>query len=165
MHEGESPKRSNALNFDVNSVATALLRRGALFNPFVSELFMKRVVFLVLVVVAAACGVPSSVDAGSPVSCDPLGAACADSSQGCYPVGDGTRAICATPGTIGHEGACSNVLGDPPECVRNNICLNVATGTVPSRSCAQFCNLDGGAPRCGTGTCQHASGAAFGVCL
>ena len=72
--------------------------------------------------------------------------------------------MCATPGTIATDGNCNNILGDPPECKKGNICLNVVIPGGSNKQCTQFCNRDGGAPSCLSGSCTAASGVDFGVC-
>jgi hypothetical protein len=104
------------------------------------------------------------VDAGV-LTCDPLGAPCLGPLKGCYPVSDGTTALCVTPGAVATGAACTTVLGLIPECVAGNICLNVGNSTATTRQCVQFCNTDGGSPSCASGTCQHTSGVTFGTCL
>lgn len=96
----------------------------------------------------------------SSVSCDPLGVACSETNAGCFPVGTGNSATCEFPGTVPTNSPCTTVLGEPPECVRGNICLNVldfATGAT-TRKCVQLCNPDGGAPSCVSGVCYEGGG-------
>jgi hypothetical protein len=102
-----------------------------------------------------------------PIACDPLGAACSDSDTGCFPVGTGASAVCTIPGSVPTNSPCTTVLGDPPECARGNICLNVydsSTG-ITTRKCVQYCNPDGGAPSCAAGMCSKGGGVAFGGCI
>ena len=118
----------------------------------------------------AACGSASTPDSGTPdagipVSCSPLGTACAQANKYCYPVVDGTQALCLAAGTTATGLACTTIMGNPAECIPGDICLNVGSSTASSHQCVQYCNTDGGAPTCGTGACQPASGATFGVCL
>jgi hypothetical protein len=103
----------------------------------------------------------------SSVSCDPLGVACSDTNTGCFPVGTGSSAMCEFPGTVPTNSPCTTVLGERPECVRGNICLNVlnfATGDT-TRKCVQLCNPDGGAPSCASGVCYKGGGVDFGACI
>ena len=101
------------------------------------------------------------------VSCDPLGAACADTNTACFPVETGSTAKCEIPGTVPTNSPCTTVLGDPPECVRGNICLNVLdfATDVTTRKCVQLCNPDGGAPSCASGKCYKGGGVDFGACI
>ena len=111
-------------------------------------------------VVLAACGRPSGT-----VACDPLGAACSQPQERCFPVDTAVSSVCVTPGSVATGAPCTTVLSNPPDCTAGNICVNVGDSTSTTRKCVQFCNLDAGNPSCGSGTCTRVHGVDFGTCL
>jgi hypothetical protein len=100
-------------------------------------------------------------------ACDPLFVSCDSflTTMSCYPVGTGTKSVCAPAGSVATGAACTTVLGATPECVAGSVCLNVGTSGGTTRKCTQVCNVDGGFPTCASGACQQGSGVPFGLCL
>lgn len=90
-------------------------------------------------------------------SCDPLAQNC-QAGEGCYLTQTGPA--CVTAGTVPAGQACSQTSGN---CTPGNICLLPAGGGTTG-TCNKLCNLDGGLPNCGTGTCGQLGGVPYGAC-
>jgi hypothetical protein len=99
-----------------------------------------------------ACGTAGILCSACPTRCgaDQVCAACdffaqdCDANLYCYPQRGSTT--CGTPGAVLLGMACT-----AGTCERGSDCFTFNNG---GSACAAHCNLDGGVPACGAGTCQ-----------
>jgi hypothetical protein len=91
-------------------------------------------------------------------TCDPLSQSSCPSGQGCYLTQTGPS--CLGAGTVALNGTCGQATGN---CTPGNLCLVTMQGAT-SGTCKPFCNLDGGMPNCGAGSCAGLQGVPYGVC-